>query len=99
MIYILRQDDYFDKNSKSYIKVGFTKRNIEKRIRELQAGNPRPLNLYLNCSGSRREEEFLKHRLRNHKAPGGSEWFFLNQETENLLKLWVKNKEQNAPCF
>jgi hypothetical protein len=90
MIYILRHDEFFGTARLSYIKVGASS-EVEKRRRQLQVGNPRPLHVYWQGHGGRKEEAILKKKLRPYRSPGGGEWFYLNERTEAILREHLVN--------
>ena len=55
------------------IKIGFTKNRPERRVLELQSGNPFKLTLLHYVDGDTSVEDLLHHRFRNFKIRG--EWF------------------------
>jgi len=73
------------------VKIGFTARNPEERLAEVQAGLPHPLEIATVIRGSEKlerelHEEFARFRLRG-------EWFL----AEDDLAIWLENR--NARGF
>ena len=71
-----------DEGGNEKYKIGVTKRNIEKRIRELQTGNPNQISI-LNSYESKnykKIEQWLHGRYSRKKTLAQNEWFNLTSE-------------------
>ena len=77
-------------------KIGITKNNVEKRIRQLQTGNSniiQLLNMYESIN-YKRVEQILHARFSNCKTEANNEWFNLsNEDILNFLTLCKKADE------
>ncbi len=84
-IYFIAEDPYSDK-----IKIGKTRRDIEKRLAELQTGNGNKLVLIekILCNKSDNFEAYL-HKIYTSKHILG-EWYRFNKEELSLLITEVK---------
>lgn len=69
MIYILRTDG----SSETFYKIGYTKREMSKRIRALQTGCPYKLELVKTMQGSQDKEKEYHAILRQSRILG--EWY------------------------
>jgi len=64
-----------------FIKIGSSKGNfVERRIRDLQVGNPYPIWLELFMCGTHHDERILHHKLKKLKIEHRGEWFKLNSK-------------------
>lgn len=74
------------------IKIGFTKQNVNKRLRQLNTGSPKQLYLLGYIEGDKNLEKYLHIKFDKYKVRNNGEWFIANQEiieyinTNNLLK-------------
>lgn len=83
MIYILRT-----KNTEpSYLKVGYTKREINKRIKAIQTGCPFELELVDIRQGSQEKEQALHVELSKHRTKLKGEWYADSVEVRGLLGI------------
>jgi hypothetical protein len=86
----LRADEtvYFVRDG-DLVKIGFTTKPVlgaRGRLRELQCGNPRPLELLTQMNGPRLYETSLHDRFRAHRVAGAArEWFYLAPEIQNFI--------------
>ncbi len=66
---------YFIKNNTGdgFIKIGYTKRNIRKRISALQTASPAPLTLLAGMPGGLDKEKILHAKFKKYRVHG--EWF------------------------
>jgi hypothetical protein len=81
MIYILRTDS----GSETFYKIGYTKKEISKRIKSLQTGCPYKLELVRIFQGTQEKEKEIHSILKSSRFHG--EWFrddFLVRETLNI---------------
>lgn len=94
MIYVIRAD-----NTNLY-KIGFTDRDYEKRLNELQTGCPHDLTLVLWLDGTQEEERSLHDKLNGFRFK--REWFELDFNSilvmlfSLLLKRRVRFSQINA---
>lgn len=82
MIYLIITED------KQYVKIGFTKDPINKRLYSIQAGCPIKLLVLETFQGTMQEEKYLHFVCRNYHIR--REWF---RYSEDLLKLVHKSVE------
>jgi hypothetical protein len=67
---------YFVRNgAEGPIKIGFTRGSAQRRVRELQSGNPVRLQLLATISGGVAEERQLHRTMAAYRLRPGSEWF------------------------
>jgi len=78
-VYILTQV-----RDRRYFKIGYAK-NIEKRLIDLQTGNPDELSIILTLDGGQKEETILHRKFYTQRIRRNSEWF--NLLGEDLLFL------------
>lgn len=83
VVYLLAEEDG------EYIKIGTTL-NIERRISDLQAYNPKKLNLVLLLDGGYELEKFLHNKFREYRHH--REWFFYTDE----IKAFVENNKSKC---
>lgn len=71
------------------VKIGFTERDVQSRVRELQTGCPHHLRVMATVAGDLPDEGEM-HRQFAHLRAGG-EWFRLDDELRvfTLLAKWV----------
>ena len=81
-----------------YYKIGFTKRKVEKRLKELKTGNPAEFKIekvYVADKYGPNIESILHSIFKNKKVDG--EWFLLEQKDiddfEHLCDTYYKNLE------
>lgn len=82
---------YFITAGNKHVKIGYSA-NPEKRLKELQTGNPLKLKLVTTIPGSYETEKALHLYFTRNKREG--EWFHLTGELGNCLKaaIWPKRK-------
>lgn len=80
MIYVLKTKN----STPSFVKVGYTKRDIEKRIRAIQTGCPIELELLLLTQGDFRHERGILNSLKEYRTIG--EWFQDRPEVHEIIK-------------
>ncbi|KQP61037.1 GIY-YIG nuclease family protein [Methylobacterium sp. Leaf108] len=68
----------------SYVKIGFTRGLVARRIRAIEHGAPEPLRVYATFAGNILDEGNLIERFKAHSTRG--EWFRL----EGAIKDWVQ---------
>ena len=61
------------------VKIGITKENVEKRIKQLQTGSPNELVLLnkYKSKNYKKIERFLHKKYNKYSTDGGKEWFEL----------------------
>jgi len=69
-----------------YYKIGYTDLQVERRIAELQTGNPRKLSVIAVLNGGRQLEQQF-HAMFGHGRVGG-EWFKLDQTDLAKFICW-----------
>lgn len=78
-------------NNEKLYKIGYTKRDVSKRLKELKTGNPADFNIenqYYSKIGTKIESQL--HIRYSHKKISG-EWFNLNEED---ISNFVENCEK-----
>lgn len=85
MIYLIKE------RGTDYYKIGYTSRNSERRLQELQTGNPRMLEVVATIDGDENKERLLHHRYAHLMSDARNEWFKL---TDNHVKD-ILNSEQD----
>jgi len=88
MIYVL------ETNNCEYVKIGYTgQSDIEKRINQLQTGNPIRIYLLYQIEGTLKQEQTLHYKLQSMYAQKGgvnipNEWYYAQRYTffRNFLK-------------
>ena len=82
---------FVDINRDGPIKIGFTKRDVGERIKELQTSCPYQLNLLATMEGDIFREKRLQRSYQNWKLPGNhQEWY----EREPLIQFIDKIREK-----
>lgn len=76
MIYFITQDDQF-------VKIGHTKDSPEKRLVQLQIGNPKQLKLEKVIHGGETKEATLHSRFGPYHERG--EWYWLSREIRTYI--------------
>lgn len=92
MIYILRTKNI----TPSYLKVGYTNRDINKRIKSIQTGCPFELELVEIKRGSKDKEKQIHSLLAGHKSKIRGEWFHDNVEVRGLLRIREPGQPEEA---
>jgi hypothetical protein len=79
-----------------FIKIGFTSRQPEKRLAELQTAAPSALELLCTLPGDETIESELHRRFWQYKTDGGDEWFKIptNILTEEIQKYVIQPENQ-----
>jgi len=57
------------------VKIGWSGRPTGRRVRDLQTGNPRVLEVITSLSGTKSDEQELQRRFKAYKVEGTKEWF------------------------
>lgn len=84
---------YFITNGKS-VKIGYTKNNIERRLKQLQTSCPQKLFILGWIDGDKEKEKELHIQFSNSRIRSNGEWF---NPTEDLLDYINKNnKKENT---
>ena len=78
-----------------FYKIGITKKNIEKRISNLQTGCPYKLTLILEIEGNNDTEKELHNEYQNFKEHG--EWFKFEDDEIKYVIQYIKSKDKNNP--
>lgn len=76
-----------------YIKIGFSK-NLDKRLRVLQASSPVPLELIKYVRGTMSTEQALLHVFGKYRVHG--EWFKVNPSLSEFIKALVHKQKFEA---
>lgn len=80
MVYfILDGEQYGD----AYIKIGYSKNNLNQRVNNLQIGNPRKITLIWKLEGDKKMESKLHNLLSDFHERG--EWFRFTEEVSDIL--------------
>lgn len=67
-----------------YIKIGYTRRGVKKRLEDFRTSNPFPLHICLTLEASKWPERVLHWRFtESHHA---REWFHLTDEIKHFIK-------------
>lgn len=77
---------YFIQSQNGSIKIGYTDRDPQIRLKELQTGNPEKLELIAVSNGSRYQERKIHKTLKKWRCKGGTEWY----EPIELLLEYIK---------
>ena len=78
MIYIIKTE-----STPSFIKVGYTKEDIQDRLSKIQVGCPHQITLLATSDGEMDYEKSIHKELDDHRVRG--EWFKWNNEVEKVL--------------
>lgn len=62
------------------IKIGYTKNNVEKRLKQLNTGNENDLYILGYINGTLDDEKHLHWKFGNHRIRQNGEWFYPSQE-------------------
>lgn len=81
MIYVVRTKDSIP----AFIKIGYAKKSLASRIRDLQTACPHTLELVFAKNGEIEEERKMQKALDGHGVRG--EWFSWNEEVAKILKI------------
>lgn len=83
IIYFIAQfsDNYYINKEAFYepiwVKIGFTQYDPEKRLAQLQTGNPHSLLIIAYFDGWQTDEEKLHCFFKEFRSPVGNEWFHI----------------------
>lgn len=87
---------YFIAAGDEYVKIGFTKESVDKRLAILQVHNPLDLKLIAVMDGGLKEEKRLHYQFNSSMLHG--EWFILNRKIRNFIanntKIFFKDLPQ-----
>lgn len=88
-----------DSGQENTFKIGVTRQNINKRIKQLQTGNGS--DIYLVNYHETKYPFFIEHRLHLYfyQKQKKNEWFELNNEDINRFKEICINIEENAKAL
>ena len=64
-----------------YYKIGFTNRNAERRLSDLQTACPCALEIIATLEGSEDQEKELHRLMWKYRTNGGDEWFEFDKAT------------------
>lgn len=64
---------YFIRMDKGPVKIGYTEKNVEHRVRQLQTGSPHKLVILATAEGTKEDERQLHNRFADYNIKG--EWF------------------------
>lgn len=84
---------YFITDGK-YIKIGFTMKDIESRVSQLQTGNPNKLKLLFYVDSDKSFEKFLHKHFAKHKVL--NEWFDIVTTKDEIEKLQYHFENKNT---
>ena len=84
-----------DGNLKTYnnVKIGWTKTQAVKRVKDLQTANPEKLIILAILPGQPTQEQMLHEQFAKWCAPGGEEWFRRNTDLHELI---VKTRKKHS---
>ena len=68
------------------IKIGFSERHPNGRLKDFQTGNSNKLNLIGFIEGSLKDEKKLHHEFSKERIRGGNEWFESSSKLTNRIK-------------
>lgn len=99
MIYFITEG-----NSINYVKIGYTN-NLNRRLRELQIGNPRKLKPYFVIKGNYQLEQEVHKEFKDYRSIG--EWFHfsafildyinkIREESEEILNMYNNQLTEKA---
>jgi hypothetical protein len=74
---------YFITAPSGFVKIGFTDRPIEKRLKSMQTGSWEPLAVALVLMGGRKQEREYHRRFKKWHVHG--EWFRMGDEIKDFL--------------
>ena len=82
-------------NGKKHYKIGYTKRNIEQRVKEFKTGNSSNFEIvdYFNSEWGTKIEALLHNRFKNKLIRG--EWFLLDDGDIENFKSICENYHNN----
>jgi hypothetical protein len=72
------------------LKVGYTQKQLSRRLKALQTGNPFKLNVYLVIEGNKEDEAFYHNWFKEASTNGGTEWFYIDKLPVQLDELKLK---------
>jgi hypothetical protein len=89
-VYLISSDE---QGQKKY-KIGYTKNNVEKRLKQLKTGNSNDLTIekVFNSKWGTKIEAILHRKYSNSKISG--EWFYLSEKEVSLFDSDCKNLEE-----
>ena len=76
-----------------YVKIGYTT-NMTRRLRDVQVGNPEPLELLGTLDGTKDDEKRLHHDWRRLRVEG--EWFRLTDELAYSIEWQLRPEPPEA---
>ena len=80
--------------SDNKIKIGFTKKSIDERIKQLNTGSPNKIYKLGWICGDKEKEKELHIRFSMYRIRNNSEWFFGEQEIIDYINS--VNQEPNV---
>lgn len=86
-----------DNSGDEYFKIGITKRDVKKRISELQTGNPNQVSLlqYYESENYKKVERWMHRKYAQSKTLAKNEWFQLTDEQVFSFKDDCKEADRN----
>ena len=90
---------YLIRNSHFEYKIGMTKQNVNKRLKQLQTGNSEDLELvkYLMVENYKKVEKSLHNHFSNKRL--NREWFNLSKKDIENFEKFVLNYEKAIKVF
>ncbi len=87
----------WDKDGNEVFKVGVSKNDPEKRVKQLQTGNDRTIELLKMYQSThyKKIEKWLHRKYKSVKAAADNEWFYLSNEQVLDFLTECKKAEDN----
>lgn len=90
---------YLIRNNSFEYKIGMTKQNVNKRLKQLQTGNSQDLLLvkFLLVENYKKVEKSLHNHFSNKRI--NREWFNLNKKDVKKFEMFAKTYENSIKVF
>jgi hypothetical protein len=88
MIYIIRTGN----EDGGYIKIGYSKKSVKKRVKKLQTGSPLPLEIIGTIEGNIPDEKELHLKLARFRVRANGEWFYDCREIREELGIEITSE-------
>jgi len=75
VVYFIQQE-----NTEGLIKIGFTSKSVEKRLKSLKTATPYNLKVLKTIDGGEDKEKQMHERFKKHRVNPKSEWFYPSRE-------------------
>ena len=75
---------YFIKSESGHVKIGYTRNNVERRLTELQVGNPFKLSILKTIDFPKKQEILIHQKFYSSRCQG--EWFLLNEDILEFIE-------------